>query len=272
MQFDRLQFADALKHFRKKYQYSQDSLAELLSSSHRVFSSLNQATLSQWERQKIEPTLLRRLGIAHFFQQPYHYDSQELKVVKKALQHPVNSQNLSTVYDYEITHTGHVPFEKLEEEDRALVIDSHLRMNGGDIIDTLNQLELNQPKIYCFYYRKMLVGHVVYEQKNNSIYLVSVVFLNKSIRTQILNHIAGISRGLMIYFPIRDHSLSQFMEGCFLERCCSNHSITFYTGASRQFFENPMIKSVLQGFQDFRLVRYEQMLKSKAFKPAHSIQ
>ena len=165
-----------------------------------------------------------------------------------------------------------MPFDKLEEKDRALVIDSHLRMNGGDIIDTLNQLELNQPRIYCFYYRKMLVGHVVYEQKNNSIYLVSVVFLTKSIRTQILNHIAGISRGLMIYFPIRDHSLSQFMEDCFLERCCSNHSIIFYTGASRQFFENPMIKSVMKGFQDFRLVRYDQMLKSKAFKPAHSIQ
>ncbi|WP_051117385.1 helix-turn-helix domain-containing protein, partial [Vibrio campbellii] len=208
--------------FRKESKYSQDALAELLSSAHRVFSSLNQATLSQWERQKIEPTLLRRLGIAHFFQQPYHYDS-------------------------------------------------HLRMNGGDIIDTLNELELHQPKIYCFYYRKMLVGHVVYEQKNNSIYLVSVVFLTKSIRTQILNHIAGISKGLMVYFPIRDHSLNQFMEDCFLERCCSSHCITFYTGTSRQFFENPMIRSVMQGFQDFRLVRYEQMLKSKAFKPAHSI-
>ena len=94
MQFERAHFADALKHFRKKSKYSQDALAELLSSAHRVFSSLNQATLSQWERGRIEPTLLRRLGIAHFFQQPYHYDEQELKSVKKALQHPVNFSEL----------------------------------------------------------------------------------------------------------------------------------------------------------------------------------
>ena len=264
MQFDRLQFADALKHFRKKYKYSQDSLAELLSSSHRVFSSLNQATLSQWERRKIEPTLLRRLGIAHFFQQPYHYDTQELKSVKKALQHPVNFQNLSTVYQYEITHTSHVSLDKLEGEDRSLVMDSHQRLNGNELVETLNELELHQPKIYCFYYQKMLIGHVVYEQKNNAIYLVSVVFLTKSIRTQLLNHIAEISKDLMVFFPIRDHSLNQFMEDCFLERCCSSHCITFYTGTSRQFFENPMIRSVMQGFQDFRLVRYEQMLKKQS--------
>lgn len=264
MQFERAHFADALKHFRKKSKYSQDALAELLSSAHRVFSSLNQATLSQWERGRIEPTLLRRIGIAHFFQQPYHYDEQELKSVKKALQHPVNFQNLSTVYDYEITHRSHVAFEKLDEDDKQLICESHHRQNGSAVTDTLDALHLTQPKVFCFYYKKMLVGHILYEQKQNAIYLVSVVFLTKTIRMALLSHIAEISKGLTVYFPIRDHSLNQFMEDCFLEKCCYSHSVTFYAGTSEQFFENPMILSVMQGFQDFRLVRYEQMTKKQS--------
>ena len=263
MKFDRLHFANALKHYRKKSNYSQDGLAELLSSAHRVFSSLNQATLSQWERGKIEPTLLRRLGVAHFFQQPYHYDEQELKSVKKALQHPVNFQNLNTVYDYEITHRSHVAFDKLDEDDKQLIFDSHFRQNGNAVTDTFDALCLTQPKVFCFYYKNMLVGHVLYELKQGAIYLISVVFLTKTIRTALLNHIAEISRGLMVYFPIRDRSLKQFMSDCFLEKCCYSRSVTFYAGTSEQIFDNPMILSVMEGYQDFRLVRYEQVQKKQ---------
>lgn len=77
MDFKRVDFSDALKYQRNKHKLSQDRLAAMLSSTHRAFESLNQATLSQWERGKIVPTLLRRIGIAHFFGLQYLYDERE---------------------------------------------------------------------------------------------------------------------------------------------------------------------------------------------------
>lgn len=263
MDFKRVDFSDALKYQRNKHELSQDRLAAMLSSTHRAFESLNQATLSQWERGKIVPTLLRRIGIAHFFGLQYLYDERELKTVKKALQHPVNFQNLKTIYSHQVTSIKDTLLEKCISEELEMIKDAHYRQNTVHLLDTLSFLGLVEPKVACFYCNDVLVGHVVYQQRKNEYFVVSVVFLNKEIRQEQLEFIEEKSKGMKLYLPIRDQSLSQFISDCFLEKCCFKHNVDFYVGASESFFENPMIINLFKGLYDFRLVRFEQVTKQQ---------
>ncbi len=257
-------FSDKLKLLREQLGASQEELADVLAKSHRAFKGVNQVMLSQWERGKTQPSFVRRLGIASFFQQDYDFSIEEMVQVKAATKLMDKPFNFDIAYDYKIGAVETYKLADIPDERLHLIRSMHSKLYGRDFIETAKRLGVpsSDMLVMCFLCENLMIGHVVYETGGNMLF--SVGAMSAPIRRQIFDHLAADMPETEFSFPTIDPAMSQFLYDLYFEPCCNKLGLTFYRASIKKVVENPF-SQMIQNKHDvyFKYIRYYDLKMKK---------
>ncbi|MCG9753501.1 helix-turn-helix transcriptional regulator [Vibrio brasiliensis] len=256
-------FAKELKVLREGHNLSQEELAFILSSSHRVFQGVNQVMISQWEHGKRTPSFVRRLGVASFFQQNYDFAIEEIKSVKSSIKDINLPTNSDLAYDYEITSVETVLLEDLNQDILDKIRRFHNKLYMVSFDNVLKRLQGKQANVTVikFLSQGLMIGHLIYDSTNNT--LLSMGAVNVKIRRQIFAHFAQLLGKEECIVPVNDPAMGQLLYDMYVQPCCSKLGVNLFIINLNQVIKNPFIKAIYDT-QDiyFKYLRYHD-LKSK---------
>ncbi|NRB68958.1 MAG: helix-turn-helix transcriptional regulator [Vibrio sp.] len=262
---NKIRFYKHLKSLRQKHSLSQEQLALSLSSSHRSFSGVNQAMISQWEAGKRKPSLVRRLGIASFFQTSYEFSLEELKHAK-----PVENQinriyNSSYIYNYQITsiessNLNDTPLERL-----SLIESLHIKTSVYDmqfLIDKFS-IDRNDIMVICFLSENLLIGHFIYDKKKNI--FISWGAISNTIKVIVFDYICNKMFSKICIIPIVDPIMGQFLYDLYYSPCCNDLNIKYFKLHLEGLIKNPFVQSIIStNDMYFKYISYYSLHQKKS--------
>lgn len=261
---DKQNFSQELKRLREEHPLSQEELAEVLSTSHRAFSGVNQVAVSQWERGKTLPSFVRRLGIASFFQQEYEFSVDEMIQVKAATKKMDRPFNVDIGYDYEVTSVESYNMSSLPVKRLKSIQGMHLKTYGKDFIEVALQLGVKKEdmQVFCFLFEGVIIGHVVYDGVSKM--LCSVGAVSVVIRRKIFAYMADNLAGTEFRFPTIDPAMCQFLYDLYLEPYMSKLGMPFFKADIKKVVNNPFSQNI-QNKHDiyFKYIRYHDLKQKK---------
>ena len=261
---DKQNFSQELKRLREEHPLSQEELAEVLSTSHRAFSGVNQVAVSQWERGKTLPSFVRRLGIASFFQQEYEFSVDEMIQVKAATKKMDRPFNVDIGYDYKVTSVESYNMSSLPVKRLKSIQGMHLKTYGKDFIEVAQQLGVKKEdmQVLCFLFEGVIIGHVVYDGVSKM--LCSVGAVSVVIRRKIFAHMADNLAGTEFRFPTIDPAMCQFLYDLYLEPYMSKLGMPFFKADINKVVSNPFSQNI-QNKHDiyFKYIRYHDLKQKK---------
>lgn len=188
-QFSRDTFATALKYWRSINGFSQLELVEALSLSHRAFQGVNQPMLSKWEHGNGQPSLMRRAGVAAFFQMPYSYSKEELRLIQAVEKYDELFIGYDPVYPCSIDEFVSYSWAELPStyRDQIEYAQQHYRnISFEDLIAAMSVKELH---VVVALHKQAMVGHIVYgKDASDQDCLLSYVAQDKPLHRQIHRH------------------------------------------------------------------------------------
>ncbi|MGR5094903.1 helix-turn-helix domain-containing protein [Vibrio maritimus] len=196
LHFSRDNFAQALKHWRSFNGMSQLDLVEALSLSHRAFQGVNQPMLSKWEHGNGQPSLMRRVGVAAFFQQPYQYSDEELRLIQSVEKYDQLFVGFDTLYPCTIDQYVTYTWDKLPElyREQILYAQEHYRYISFD--DLISVMSVSEIHVVVALHKNAMVGHVVYgKDQTGQDCLLSYLALDKSLYRQVHLHVCELFEG-----------------------------------------------------------------------------
>lgn len=242
---NKIRFHKHLKSLRQDHSLSQEQLASCLSSSHRAFFGVNQAMISQWEGGKRKPSLVRRLGIASFFQTPYEFSLEELKHVKPVEKQINSIYNTSYIYNYEVTSIESSNLNDTPVERLALIQSLHVQTSVYDmqfLIDKFS-IDRNDIVVVCFISENLLIGHFIYDRKRNI--FLSWGAISNAIKVIVFDYICKKMNSKTCIIPIVDPIMGQFLYDLYHNPCCNDSNITYFKVHLEQLIKNPFIQSMI---------------------------
>ncbi len=171
--FSRQTFSEAMRYFRKQNRLSQTELTNQLSSSHMLYQNVSQSMISHWERGNVEPSLLRRIGIADFFAQDYVYESAETALISKALKSKDNLLSQQCLYDFSVDQQIIGQWDLLENKCQQLILKAHAKIFSLPLESVLQQMQIRSPQVLRLLYKGAIIGHAVFSVENGLFSLVS---------------------------------------------------------------------------------------------------
>ncbi|MDK9737360.1 helix-turn-helix domain-containing protein [Vibrio sp. D404a] len=261
---DKLNFAQELKRLREEKALSQEEMADILATSHRAFSGVNQVMVSQWERGKTLPSFVRRLGIASFFQREYQFSVDEMVHVKAATKLMETRFNIDIGYDYHITSVEATDFSALSGERTKSIQNMHQKLYGHDFIQVSRQLgvELENMKALSFLYNGVIIGHVIYDSASHL--LCSLAAVSVTIRRKIFDYLAEQFTGTEFRFPTIDPAMCQFLYDLYFEPYTTKLGMLFFKAEICKVVSNPFSQNI-QNKHDiyFKYLRYQDLKQKK---------
>lgn len=264
--FSRKTFSEAMRYFRKHNKLSQIELSDQLSRSHALFQNVSQSMVSHWERGNVEPSLLRRLGMAHFFSQPYHYDQIESGRLQKALRYREEFLGDRCLYEYPISKKDIFSWDALPASLKEMIARGHKNTFSTPIEVVLRTMNITAPSVLCLLHGSAVVGHALFTVQGNVFKLASYGAVSKSARHELTKAISDLSCSYELYTVVRSSSLEQYLKDIYMRKVTQLDALSFYRGMSSQVFENPFSHFNLYDAADFRLMRYSQM-RDEAAEP-----
>ncbi|WP_144208892.1 helix-turn-helix transcriptional regulator [Shewanella donghaensis] len=257
--FNKSNFSNVLRQYRKSYRLSQQALADDLANNHSLFKNINQSMVSLWEKGTIQPSLNRRVGLANFFKQDYQYDDHEMKVLKKAQKLRSTHAEMSNIYDYNINQIKEFWYEEMSEDQKSVIFKAHKAHSGFHFEETLEHIESKKLKVVCFYYNNSLVGHLAFCAAQNGLFkIASLVAIDKQIKLNIFKFIQTISSEFELVIPSFIKYYSNLFSDIYLDDVKTSSPITLHSGKSSSIFGNPFVQHNLSGNDDLILLRYAQ--------------
>lgn len=196
LQFSRDNFAQALKHWRSFNGMSQLDLVEALSLSHRAFQGVNQPMLSKWEHGNGQPSLMRRVGVAAFFQQSYQYAEEELRLIQSVEKYDQFFVGFDTLYPCSIDQYITYSWDQLPEPYREQVVyaqENYRNISFDDLIDVMSVTEIH---VIVAMHKNAMVGHIVYgKDGSGQDCLLSYVALYKSLYRHVHRYACSLFEG-----------------------------------------------------------------------------
>ncbi|NRB68954.1 MAG: helix-turn-helix transcriptional regulator [Vibrio sp.] len=257
-------FAKELRTLREKHDFSQEELAYILSSSHRAFQGVNQVMISQWEHGKRTPSFVRRLGIASFFQQNYEFAIEEIRSVKSSSKDMNLPTNSDLAYDYSVTSVETVLLEDLNQDTLDKIRLFHNKLYAVSFDNALKGLQGEQENITVikFLSQGLMIGHLIYELKNNT--LLSMGAVNVKTRRQILYHFAQLLGKDDCRVPVNDPAMGQLLYDMYLQPCCTKLGMNLFTFNLNEVIKNPFIKALYDTHDiHFKYIRYHDLKNKK---------
>jgi transcriptional regulator with XRE-family HTH domain len=199
-QFSRDNFATALKYWRSVNGLSQLELVEALSLSHRAFQGVNQPMLSKWEHGNGQPSLMRRAGVAAFFQLPYRYSQEERRLIQGVAKYdeffignePVYPCSIEKFVSYSWTQLPTLYREQIEYAQQ------HYRnISFQDLITAMSVKDVN---VVVALHQQAMVGHIVYgKDANGQDCLLSYLAQDKPLHRQVHRHACQLFEGKKVF-------------------------------------------------------------------------
>ncbi|GAL23565.1 hypothetical protein JCM19235_3887 [Vibrio maritimus] len=186
LHFSRDNFAQALKHWRSFNGMSQLDLVEALSLSHRAFQGVNQPMLSKWEHGNGQPSLMRRVGVAAFFQQPYQYSEEELRLIQSVEKYDQFFVGFDTLYPCTIDRYVTYSWDKLPEVYREQILYAQENYRNISFDDLINVMSVSEIHVVVALHNNAMVGHIVHgKDGSGQDCLLSYLALDKVLYRQV---------------------------------------------------------------------------------------
>ncbi|WDE08745.1 helix-turn-helix transcriptional regulator [Thalassomonas viridans] len=265
---DKISFPEDIKKLREEKNISQEEMAYLLSSSHRAFSGVNQVMLSHWERAKMLPSFVRRIGMASFFHVSYDFSTEEVLTVKslsKLMNIPINHD---VGYNFKISSVKHYDFDDAPDFILSSVGKVHRNLYNRDLIADANLIgkDKSQFKILCFLDGDVAIGHLIFDYSANI--LVSMGAIDINVRRMIFKYIHDEMSSDEYIFPAYDPAMSQFLYDLYMEPYYQKGGLIFFKGTLKTAATNPFAQGLYNESNGyFVYLRYnEQRLKKKSIE------
>ncbi|GEA52076.1 transcriptional regulator [Vibrio inusitatus NBRC 102082] len=260
MTINKQNFHEQLKAQRIAIGLSQGELANQLSEEHRVFANVTQSMISLWERGKVTPSILRRVGLAHFFSVNYQYAQSEQQLMKRVKTFERLFEKQSTFFDYPVTSEAVVKYSRLTDYQRDWVHSSHSHILQDTIsLDELMKLlNVSDPWVRIFYHQGAIVSAYVYEKSDNKLTIVILSAINLFIWKHVHEYIATLPSNMLFRTPIYETSLSLLFRDLYLEPEVVFEGGAIYETSIGHLYHNTFVRNMLNNdAYDFRLLRYE---------------
>lgn len=260
MTMNKQNFHERLKALRIDTGLSQGDLANQLSEEHRVFANVTQSMISLWERGKVTPSILRRVGLAHFFSVNYQYDQAEQQLIKRAKTFEMLFEKENTFYDYPVTSEEVLRYSRLSKYQRDWVKNAHSYIIQGnmDLEESMARQEITDPWVRIYYHQGAVVSACVYDRTEDKITIVSLSAINIFIWKHVHRDIATLPPQTTIRTGVREPSLSLLLRDLYIEPQISACGVEIYETSVAHIYQNTFIKNMLDhDAYDFRLLRYE---------------
>ncbi|PMM12813.1 transcriptional regulator [Vibrio breoganii] len=273
MTMNKQNFHERLKALRIETGLSQGDLANQLSEEHRVFANVTQSMISLWERGKVTPSILRRVGLAHFFSADYQYDQAEQQLMNRAKTFEMLFEKENTFYDYPVTSEEVIRYSRLSEYQREWVKNAHLYVLGGKqaLDESIAMQDITDPWVRIYYHQGAIVAALVYEKTEDKITIVSLSAINIFIWKHVHKDIATLPLKTLIRTRVREASLSLLLRDLYVEPEEYSCGTEIYETSIGHLYHNSFVKNMLDNdAYDFRLLRYE-LYKSEEARILHDV-
>ncbi|AYV21256.1 MULTISPECIES: helix-turn-helix transcriptional regulator [Vibrio] len=269
--FSRDNFAQALKYWRNFNGMSQLELVEALSLSHRAFQGINQPMLSKWEHGNGQPSLMRRIGVATFFQQSYHYSEDERRIIQGVEKYDDFFRGFDTLYPYTIDTYESYRWDNLPEIYREQIVyaQEHYRfITFQELIDVMSIQEIN---VVLAKHRDAVVGHIVHGKDiNGQNCLLSYVALNKDLHRLVHNYACELFEGkTLLITAIKPYAKTLISDIYIPEKYQSGH-ITVYECQVDTLAANPFFDQIHDEGRILTLLSHHQKIqRNRRSAPTH---
>lgn len=264
--FSRQTFSEAMRYFRKQCKLSQTELTDQLSTSHKLYQNVSQSMISHWERGNVEPSLLRRIGIASFFSEDYVYEETEIAIISKALKNKDNLLNQQCLYNFSIDNQVIMHWDMLDDSSRQIISQGHSKIFSLPIERVLKQMNIQRPQVLRLLHGEAIIGHAIFSIENGVFSLASYGALSGDVRMRLTKTILELCIGCELHVLVHESSLECFLRDIYLEKTEQNGNVSFYRGHSTQLINNPLSESNLHTNSHFRCLRYIQQKGSSPFE------
>lgn len=250
-------FSYLLKIYRKQREISQYDLSTSLSISHDIFKNVTQSMISLWENGKCLPSLTRRVGIATFFNVGYHYATFEVALLKRSLKNEFFYDPHLTIYPIVITHVENVRWLDVTGNMREQIQHAFSVRHRGNLDVFLKDRELLDVKVRCYFYGDMLVGHVLYNIKDDIFHYICAAGINADIHAKVLFDMKDLCTAKTIYMPATIPAIKYFLMSIYGTKVGGNDTTIIYAFDKCDFFSNPYVKALFIKKQEFILLCYQ---------------
>lgn len=263
--FSKCHFASALKHWRHLHSLSQLELVEKLSSSHHAFLGVNQPMLSKWEHGNGLPSLMRRVGVATFFEQPYDYDEGEKKTVKAAAKYNTFFNGIEPVYPYEVERIEKYPWSGLTASLKEQILYAHHAYRQVELKELVLFLGIQDINVVVAFHKNAIMGHIAYGMDSHgTLCLLSNMGLTKDIYLQMHQRACRLFQGKKVIFNAKLPYFKSLMNDFYIEEKSQYKGISVYECHMDLLMLNPFFHCVFSDTSDFlSLCHYQKALKSK---------
>lgn len=256
--FSRQTFSEAMRYFRKQCKLSQTELTDQLSTSHKLYQNVSQSMISHWERGNVEPSLLRRIGIASFFSKDYVYEKSETAIISKALKNKDNLLAQQCLYNFTVDKQVVTHWDMLDDTSKQLISQGHSKIFSLPLEHVLNKMNIQRPQVLRLLHGGAIIGHAIFSIENGVFSLASYGALAEDVRIRLTKTLLELCIGCELHVVVHASSLECFLRDIYLEKTEQNGNVSFYRGHSTQLLNNPLSEPNLHTNSNFRCLRYLQ--------------
>ncbi|WP_139684047.1 helix-turn-helix domain-containing protein [Vibrio tasmaniensis] len=261
---NRENFPEELKRLREEKTLSQEDLATLLANSHRVFGGINQVTLSKWERNETTTSLIRRLGIANYFSQHYEFDDKEAETISPSVKLSDIPVNQDIAYRYTIDTVESYTMKTVPNDVLEDILSIHSKLYSLDFLSfyQADHLSVDNIVILSFYCKGLMMGHIVYDDKNDM--LLSVGSISLSVRKQVLRYLTESMAKKSLTIPAHDPAMAQFLYDLYLKPTKAMFGLFLFKVDSLVLINNPFYQNLTEESSPvFKYLRYYSLRKKR---------
>ncbi|MGF1751246.1 MULTISPECIES: helix-turn-helix domain-containing protein [Vibrio] len=211
--FSKINFAQTLKYWRNFHGMSQLELVEALSLSHRAFQGINQPMLSKWEHGNGQPSLMRRIGVATYFSQPYQFQPDEQRIIQGVDKYDDFFIGHDPIYSYHIDAFKHYRWEELPSDYREQITRAHDTYRHLSLSTLIDCLAVNDIRVVMVMHNQSIIGHAIFGTTAlGQECLLNYLAIDKPRYHEVHNYICQLYKGKTLlvatYLPLAKTMLS----------------------------------------------------------------
>ncbi|MFA0438394.1 hypothetical protein BCU70_19910 [Vibrio sp. 10N.286.49.C2] len=261
-QFNKHNFAQALKYWRNYHGMSQLELVEALSLSHRAFQGINQPMLSKWEHGNGQPSLMRRIGVAALFSQNYQYQADEQRIIQGVDKYDDFFTGHDSIYPYRIDAFKHYRWEELPSDYQEQITQAHNLYRHLALPALIECLRIDEISVALAMHNQTIVGHAILgKNKSGQECLLSYLAIDKPSYQEVHQYICQLFKGKTIlvsaYLPLA----KTMLEDIYVPIKYHHGDITVYECNLDTLNSNPFFEQLFADARTVSLLSHHQKVQ-----------
>lgn len=260
--FSRDSFATALKYWRSVHGLSQLELVEALSLSHRAFQGINQPMLSKWEHSNGQPSLMRRAGVAAFFQLPYCYTQEELRLIQGVEKYDELFIGYDPVYPCSIDSFTRYSWDQLPALYRQQIEHAQQHYRNISFEDLVSAMSVKELHVEIALHQQAMVGHIVYgKDANDQDCLLSYLAQDKPLHRQVHRHACQLFEGKKVLVTAIKPYAKTLMSDIYIPEKYQVGELTVYECDLTALYANPFFEQIHDEGRILSLLSHHQKVQ-----------